>query len=449
MLFRPVRPAGSVAPFAFLALLLAACSTGPGTDTRGAGAPLGEGSQAIQGGTVDATNLYKFNVGLCFGGRGNCRGTCSGTLITPNLVVSARHCVDSSPPEINCPDSFGGQQVSPASLFVTTNYQMAGQNNIGWHSVRSILRPSVNEVCGGDIVLLVLNEQIAAAEARPATPAVQSALWDRTRYSNSFQAIGFGNTSFDGNGSGTRRYRANVPVYCIPGSPNRGEACPKSFPENEFAGGDGVCPGDSGSGAIDTKSLAAGAPISLGVVVRTSNDDGTCKGSALTRLDKWRDFIVAGAKSASNNWTLYPEPSWTQLVPPPDIPPPPPPPASLKMGEECANTFDCETKKCRRSPEGVNVCTDDCSASKACPAGFDCINKSCFKPPAPEPEPSPAPAPSVPAAPSEGVVTTTTTSCSVSAAGAGVTDPTKPVPWRFLAAAGVFALVAARRRRSR
>src|SRR4051812_4835425 len=60
----------------------------------------GTSSQGIQGGVTDTT--HKFAMGICIGGRNSngpngCQGYCSGALIAPNVVVTARHCVDFAP----------------------------------------------------------------------------------------------------------------------------------------------------------------------------------------------------------------------------------------------------------------------------------------------------------------------------------------------------------------
>src|SRR4029077_16574751 len=113
---------------------------------------------------------HTYAVGVCGGGKGNCQGICSGTLITPNLVVTARHCVDNTPQEILCElnPSFGSREwsISQQELWITTNATMNNSAS-GWHVVNQIVTPTDGHICGNDIALLVLNGLVAAAEAKP------------------------------------------------------------------------------------------------------------------------------------------------------------------------------------------------------------------------------------------------------------------------------------------
>ena len=69
MITRPLLMTGTIV---LAALAFAACGTPQVSDDEGAS--VGKVTQGIQGGSVDSSNKYRFNVGLCFGGRGNCRG---------------------------------------------------------------------------------------------------------------------------------------------------------------------------------------------------------------------------------------------------------------------------------------------------------------------------------------------------------------------------------------
>src|SRR5262245_13615635 len=68
-------------------------------------------SAAIQGGALSPSTKYAVAV---VG-----RGLCSGTLIAPNLVLTARHCVVVQPTE-SADGCENGQVVSPSELQVTT-----------------------------------------------------------------------------------------------------------------------------------------------------------------------------------------------------------------------------------------------------------------------------------------------------------------------------------------
>ena len=59
-----------------------------------------------------------------------------------------------------------------------------------------------DSVCGNDIALIVLDQQVPANEAKPIIPGVQYSMTDK-RYSYRYTAIGYGSTSPAGGGSGT------------------------------------------------------------------------------------------------------------------------------------------------------------------------------------------------------------------------------------------------------
>lgn len=321
-------------------------------------------------------------------GAGQCFGICSGALIAPNVVVTARHCTHGSPELIDCEanPSFGAQKNQ--QFWITTNTQMTG-SGAGWHRATGIAVPQDDHICGNDIAVLILQDQIDESEAKAIIPGVQYSMID-DRYLSQFTAIGYGNTGPNGGGSGTRRIRSGIFVACAPEDPQR--PCPDFINPAEFVAGDGTCSGDSGSSAFEASSFQAGDPVSFGVLSRggVSDDGTTCQGSIYTRLDAHRQLVIDAVKSASSNWTLYPEPSWTTYVAPPAkadagkdaAKPSTKPTAKVGVGEACTENGECTTNVCADVGDGSKVCSKDCTAddTSSCPEGLACRDSLCLPP---------------------------------------------------------------------
>jgi V8-like Glu-specific endopeptidase len=425
-----------------LVCVVVGCSQSPSHSSTDLGRT-GTTEQGIQGGTADGA-AHPYAVGVCINGQpGNCGGFCSGALILPNVVVTARHCVDHTSKVIDCSVNpvFG---VRNTSMAITTSDNMK-QPSVGWHDVKAVAVPPDDHICGNDIALLVLDSLVPASEATPIIPVVQYPMTDFNRWpTRRVTAIGYGINAPNTNTAGTRRIRTGIHIQCIPGDDFI--PCPADFNVNEFFSGDGTCEGDSGSSAFDDKSVVAGKPVSFGVLSRGGDNEGDagqpatlCKGGLYTRLDKFRDLVIQTADAASNNWTLYPKPvpDWTVYVPPPadaGADAAVKPPALLGEGFGCDTNAQCKSNLCADTGAG-KACTAACDESvvpTTCQDGYVCKASVCV-------QDLGGAAPVAAAAPGG---TTTTSGCALTP-----TRSTGTSPAMLALAAAALATALARRRR--
>jgi hypothetical protein len=424
-------------------ILASGCSSSKTPLSTTATESTGSVAQPIQDGVADTK--HRFAVGLCRGERSSdpsqaCPGRCSGALILPNVVATARHCVDETPLTIDCAAEaplFGARK---GPLLVTTNDDMFGTGSTGWYTVKSYEVPDDKHVCGNDMALLVLSKNVPPEEATPVTPGVQYVMWDPIpKYVMGFTAIGYGQLG-PGGTSGTRYRRDFINVVCVPGADSSQLDCPAraKVPSNEFVGGDGLCMGDSGSSAFERGSFERNAPVAFGVLSRGGEDDVSCAGSAYTRFDAHRDFVMRVAKAASEDWTLYPEPDWTTPKPRPARKPPKADASAVtrSFGETCTQSTDCSSQTCTDANDGTGdkICSQSCSEDRdlsSCPQSYECRQELCL--------------PVIEVAPTQAAPTVTVKKSGCAASPAS--EERSTAPWTAVGL-GMSLAVAARRRRS-
>jgi len=363
-------------------------------------------SAAIKGGYTDGDDSAA--VGIADFQHG---AICTGSLIGPNLVLTARHCVSNTQNDSNgviCTQTTAGPAYSPKVFGVTT---LANLNDTGFNDWRDVVEvvtlPTDSKFCGQDEAILILADNIPASEATPYVPRVDSALAKNEEY----DAIGYGVTSDNdtqGTTAGQRRRRDSLFVDCAETDCMNVGAYVK---ESEWIGDTGICSGDSGGPALDLQGRVVGV---------TSRGGAGCTSPVYGSVHSWGDWIKTTAVHAAEVGG-YDPPLWATGWPTD-------PNYNYPVGGECGDCPICVSNQCSR------FCSDDAP----CPTGYECADVSGKSVCKPKPK----------AANDDGGDSGDGTSCSISDAGRSGADPTNPVPW-FAMAFSVTGLALGRRLRIR
>ena len=407
-------------PLAVGFLGLPACGAAP--DEESAPELLGNATTAIKDGYLDSKDTGAVGVGIFQ--QGFLVGICTGSLIAPNVVLTAHHCVadvQNEDPQLGivCTKTSFSASYGAAAMAVTTKSTMGDSKDTSYHKVKEVVvQEGTKLLCGNDQAILILADNIDPSEAKLLVPRVDTEIAKKDEY----YAIGYGATQDDqnGTGAGTRRRRDNLFISCP------GAECPSSFKAAikpvEFMGDEGICEGDSGGPALDLQNRV------IGITSRGGSGCTTPVYSDVFGAGEWVKATTARAAKGGG----YTAPAWTTGFPTD-------PKFNTAVGAVCAQASDCESTNCL-SGTPSSYCTRPCNDAATCPDGYTCDTAKlgvCVQ----NPPPPPLETTTTTATPSSGDAAQAS-GCSI---GAG-DDPTKPVPW--LTGSAVIAALALRRRRA-
>lgn len=284
--------------------------------------------------------------------------SCTGTLLTPRLVLTARHCVAVTDESAACGSTSPGGQVyanhDPSKLYVFAGVERPDLVAVGARKVArgaKIIDDGASSLCNHDLALVLLEQPIPGAKIS----AVR--LDGAAQKGDELTIVGWGITEKTRTPE-ARQQRPGVTVLSIGPEPGLGDA--------EMLVGEGACSGDSGGPAFaDTGAV-------VGVLSRGGNGTGAAGAEGCVGAEQvyalpsaFKSLILSAYEQAGQ------EP-WYEGQPNPTL---------AKLGAACAADAECQSNLCE---PGGKVCTQDCAVA-ACPGGFTCADRNgqklCVAPP--------------------------------------------------------------------
>ena len=334
-----------VAPFLGSALFVACSSNDVGGPSGAATGVQSDQVEVVQG--VPDNGAHPAVIAIDIGGT----ALCSGTLVAPDVVLTARHCVSKTIDAVACPAQGTKQILSdllPSSLTILVGDEVSTAQPRA--TGKEIIVPEGDALCDADIALILLDQEIDDIDPLALSTAV-------VVKNDHVLAVGYGRSG-DNQSAGNKLVREHVKVL--------------GSSANEFLVGESTCQGDSGGPALDETTGEIVGVVSRGGAMC----DGKDAQNIYTRADAFQSLIAlalarstAGAADAADAGVdsgadagkkkRVKKDGGARKAPTTD------------MGAACTKGADCAAGVCVTA-NAKQYCSRTCATKDRCPTGFKC-----------------------------------------------------------------------------